>query len=117
MRRGRIAGMAVSVALLVCAILSVIAVSEPNALHSAFSELLLSSALAVVIFLLGVSVGRGVRSVTLRANAATLARLAPATSDVMASARVERHAVETVPDLADGELELGAISFVEAAEA
>jgi hypothetical protein len=45
--------MAVSVALLVCAILSVIAVSEPNALHSAFSELLLSSALAVLIFLAG----------------------------------------------------------------
>ena len=53
MRRGRIAGMAVSVALLVCAILSVIAVSEPDALHSAFSELLLSSALAVIIFLAG----------------------------------------------------------------
>jgi hypothetical protein len=53
MRRNRIAGMAVSVALLVCAILSVIAASEPNALHSAFSELLLSSAIAVVIFLAG----------------------------------------------------------------
>jgi len=53
MRRNRIAGMAVSVALLVCALLSVYAASEPNALHSAFSELLLSSAIAVVIFLAG----------------------------------------------------------------
>ena len=53
MRKSRIAGMAVSVALFVCAILSVHAASDPNELHSAFSGLLLSSAIAVIVFLAG----------------------------------------------------------------
>jgi hypothetical protein len=53
MRRGRIAVTAVSVALFACAILSVYAAPEPKDLHSAFSELLLSSAIAVVILLAG----------------------------------------------------------------
>jgi valyl-tRNA synthetase len=64
----------------------------------------------------GVSVGRGVRSLTVRANAATAARLASVTADVMASARVERHAVDASAGLADDELQVAAIEFVEAAE-
>jgi hypothetical protein len=53
MRSSKLAGMAISVALLACAGYSVYAVSEPHELHSAFSELVLSSAIAVVIFLAG----------------------------------------------------------------
>jgi valyl-tRNA synthetase len=65
----------------------------------------------------GVSVGRGVRTVTLRASGATLARLAPGVDDVMASARVERHALAEASALADGAFEVAEIAFVEAAEA
>ena len=53
MRSNKLAGMAISVALLACAGYSVYAASEPHELHSAFSELILSSAIAVVIFLAG----------------------------------------------------------------
>jgi valyl-tRNA synthetase len=65
----------------------------------------------------GVSVGRGVAMVTLRASAATLARLTPVVSDVMASARVERHALESAPGLADDAFEVAGIAFAEAAPA
>jgi valyl-tRNA synthetase len=65
----------------------------------------------------GVSVGRGVRTLALRANPATIARLAPATADVMASARVERHDFEPAPGLADDVVEVGEIAFVEAPDA
>jgi len=65
----------------------------------------------------GVSVGRGVRLVTLRASPATLTRLAPAIGDVMASARVEAHTLGPKPDLADDVFEVPEIAFVEAAEA
>ena len=51
MRFNKPAGMAISVALLACAGYSVYAASEPHELHSAFSQLVLSSAIAVVIFL------------------------------------------------------------------
>jgi valyl-tRNA synthetase len=64
----------------------------------------------------GVSVGRGVRTMTLRANAATLGRLASVSADVMASARVDRHALDTAPSLADGAFEVAEVRFVEAAE-
>jgi valyl-tRNA synthetase len=64
----------------------------------------------------GVSIGRGVRTVTLRANEATLGRLAAVSGDVMASARVERHALEATPSLADGAFEVAELHFVEAAE-
>jgi valyl-tRNA synthetase len=64
----------------------------------------------------GVSVGRGVRSVTLHANPATLARLAPAVADVMSSARVERHDLSAREGLADDVFEVEGIAFVEAAE-
>ncbi|MGH7896073.1 MAG: valine--tRNA ligase [Candidatus Binatia bacterium] len=65
----------------------------------------------------GVSVGRGVRTVTLRANPTTLARLAPAVPDVMASARVEQHELGPQPELAEGVFEVSEIAFVEVAEA
>ena len=65
----------------------------------------------------GVSVGRGVAMVTLRGSAATLARLTPVVSDVMASARVERHALESAPGLADDAFEVAGIAFAEAAPA
>jgi valyl-tRNA synthetase len=65
----------------------------------------------------GVSVGRGVRSMTLAANPATLARLAPAAGDVMASARVERHETTARPDLGDNVFAVGDIAFVEAPDA
>jgi valyl-tRNA synthetase len=65
----------------------------------------------------GVSVGRGVRTMTLGASPATLARLAPAAGDVMASARVERHETTPRPDLGDNVFAVGDIAFVEAADA
>jgi valyl-tRNA synthetase len=65
----------------------------------------------------GVSVGRGVRTVTVKANPATIARLAPVAADVMASARVEQHAFLEAPALADGTFEMTDLTFVEAAEA
>jgi valyl-tRNA synthetase len=64
----------------------------------------------------GVSVGRGVARVTLRANPGTVARLAPVARDVMASARVVHHEVATAPGLADDVFEIADIAFVEAAE-
>ena len=64
----------------------------------------------------GVSVGRGVASVTLAANATTLARLAPALGDVLASARVASHALDTRADLADDTVEVAAVVFVPAQE-
>ncbi len=64
----------------------------------------------------GVSVGRGVRDVTLRANPATAARLEPVAADVMASARVERHALSPVAELADDVFEVADVAFVEATE-
>jgi valyl-tRNA synthetase len=65
----------------------------------------------------GVSVGRGVRSLRLRASEATLARLTPVASDVMASARVERHAVESAVGPTDDEFLVTGIEFAEAPEA
>jgi valyl-tRNA synthetase len=64
----------------------------------------------------GVSVGRGVRAITLRAHPATLARLGAAASDVMASARVERHELVAAPTVAEGELEVADVAFAEAAD-
>jgi hypothetical protein len=63
-----------------------------------------------------VSGGRGIRTVTVRANAATLARLAPVVDDVMASARVERHALATEPSVADGAVEIADVAFADAPE-
>jgi valyl-tRNA synthetase len=64
----------------------------------------------------GVSVGRGVRKLRLRASEPTVARLKPATGDVMASARVEEHVVEAAQGPADDEFLVTGIEFVEAAE-
>jgi valyl-tRNA synthetase len=65
----------------------------------------------------GVSVGRTVRNLGLRANPATIARLAPAVADVMASARVERHELIPTPELSDDAFEVAEIAFAEAPEA
>ena len=62
------------------------------------------------------SVGRGVASVTLAANATTLARLAPALGDVLASARVASHTLDTRADLADDVVEVAGVVFVPAQE-
>ena len=62
------------------------------------------------------SVGRGVRDLGVRANPATLARLAAAASDVMASARVEHHAAEPAAGLADDEFQVASIAFVESVD-
>jgi valyl-tRNA synthetase len=64
----------------------------------------------------GVSIGRGVRTLKLRANEATVARLRAVASDVMASARVEAHAVEAATGPIDDELLVTGIEFVETAE-
>jgi len=64
----------------------------------------------------GVSVGRGVATVTLAANPTTVARLAPALGDVLASARVVAHALATRPDLGDDVVEVADIAFVPAQE-
>jgi len=59
----------------------------------------------------GVSVGRAVAGVTLAANAATLARLAPVLDDVLASARATGHVLESRDALADGAIEVTGIAF------
>ncbi len=64
----------------------------------------------------GVSVGRPVARVTLAANPATLAYLEPVLDDVLASARVSRHALEPRAALADGAVEVGDITFAPAQE-
>ena len=64
----------------------------------------------------GVSVGRGVRKLRLRASEPTVARLKPATGDVMASARVEEHVVEAAPGPVDDEFLVTGIEFVEQVE-
>jgi valyl-tRNA synthetase len=64
----------------------------------------------------GVSVGRGVASVTLTAHPAMLARLEVVLGDVLAAARVEAHAVEPRATLADGTVEVADITFVTAQE-
>jgi valyl-tRNA synthetase len=64
----------------------------------------------------GVSVGRGVANVTLAASATTLARLEPALSDVLASARVSSHTLTERSELADDVVEVADITFVPAQE-
>jgi valyl-tRNA synthetase len=64
----------------------------------------------------GVSVGRGVRKLRLRASEPTVARLQPAAGDVMASARVEEHVVEAAAGPVDDEFLVTGIEFVEQAE-
>jgi valyl-tRNA synthetase len=64
----------------------------------------------------GVSVGRGVRKLRLRASEPTVARLKPATGDVMASARVEEHVMEAAPGPVDDEFLVTGIEFLEQAE-
>jgi hypothetical protein len=54
--------------------------------------------------------------VTLAANTTTLARLGPVLGDVLASARVAEHALETRADLADDVVEVADIAFVPAQE-
>jgi valyl-tRNA synthetase len=65
----------------------------------------------------GVSGGRGIRTVTVRASASTLGRLAPVVDDVLASARVERHVLATDPTVADGAVEIADVAFADAPEA
>ena len=55
---------------------------------------------------LGASVGRVVTSLTLAANAATLAKLTPAVDDLMASVRCTAHTLVEKADLADGAFEV-----------
>jgi valyl-tRNA synthetase len=64
----------------------------------------------------GVSVGRGVASVTLAAHPAMIDRLEPVLGDVLASARVEAHDIEARTALADGTVEVVDITFVPAQE-
>ena len=53
---------------------------------------------------------------TLAANATTHARLAPALGDVLASARVASHTLDTGTDLADDVVEVADVVFVPAQE-
>ncbi|HJW70160.1 MAG TPA: valine--tRNA ligase, partial [Candidatus Binatia bacterium] len=64
----------------------------------------------------GVSVGRGVASVTLAAHPAMIERLESVLGDVLATARVEAHDIEARASLADGTVEVVDITFVPAQE-
>ena len=64
----------------------------------------------------GVSIGRGVTSVALGASPATIARLEPVLADVLASARVSGHTLESRPALADGAVDVADITFASAQE-
>jgi valyl-tRNA synthetase len=65
----------------------------------------------------GVSPGRGVARLTLAANPETLRRLATVQSDVLKSARVERHELTPVADLAESTFEVRTAEYVAAAGA
>ncbi|MCP4036510.1 MAG: valine--tRNA ligase, partial [bacterium] len=58
-----------------------------------------------------VSLGRGVEMLTLRANAATLGRLASVEGDVLAATRCLAHQSEEDSTLEDGEISIGEIVF------
>jgi valyl-tRNA synthetase len=59
----------------------------------------------------GVSTGRGIASLTLSVGPATRTRLEPVLADVLTAARVAGHRLETVDDLADGELRVADLEF------
>jgi valyl-tRNA synthetase len=61
----------------------------------------------------GVSVGRGIRTVTVATNPATRSRLEPVAADVMAAARAERWDVTAEAGAADGAFRIAAVEFVE----
>ncbi len=61
-----------------------------------------------------VSPSRGVATITVKANAATLARLPGVWDDVVASTRIVEHRLEATPDLADGMFEVGDVTFLPA---
>ncbi|MET0390332.1 MAG: valine--tRNA ligase [Polyangiales bacterium] len=61
------------------------------------------------------SIGRPVRSLTLRAEPATLHALERVLGDVLAAARCASHDLEAAPDLAPGTVEVGAIVLAEQA--
>ena len=64
----------------------------------------------------GVSAGRAVESVSLRANAATLAALAPVLADVAGAARCQSHGTEVDAALADGAFAIVDAVYAEKAE-
>jgi valyl-tRNA synthetase len=61
----------------------------------------------------GVSVGRGIRTLSVAANTATRARLGAVATDVMAAARAERWDVTTDDAAADGAFRISAAEFAE----
>jgi valyl-tRNA synthetase len=61
----------------------------------------------------GVSVGRGMRTLSVAANAATRARLEPVATDVMAAARAERWDLTADAAAADGTFRIAAVEFAE----
>jgi valyl-tRNA synthetase len=63
-----------------------------------------------------VSMGREVGSLTLAANAATLARLTPVLGDVLAAARCHAHTLATNDSLEDGVFEIADAVFLEKPE-
>jgi valyl-tRNA synthetase len=64
----------------------------------------------------GVSVGRGVSTVTLAGSPATVTRLGRVLGDVLAAARVEAHTLAPRAELADDVVEVADIVFVPAQE-
>ena len=61
----------------------------------------------------GVSVGRGIRTLTVATNPATRARLESVVADVMAAARAERWDVAADAAAADGAFRVAAVEFAE----
>ncbi|HKQ19543.1 MAG TPA: class I tRNA ligase family protein, partial [Candidatus Eisenbacteria bacterium] len=61
----------------------------------------------------GVSVGRGIRTLTVAANPATRTRLEPVAADVMAAARAERWSVAVDAAAADGAVSVAGIEFAD----
>jgi valyl-tRNA synthetase len=59
-----------------------------------------------------VSMGREVESMSLRANAPTLARLGPVLPDVLDATRIHSHALVEDPELEDGDFEVAEAVFV-----
>jgi len=60
-----------------------------------------------------VSVGRGIRTLTVVTNPATRPRVEPVVSDVMAAARAERWDVATDDAVADGAFRISTVEFAE----